>query len=160
MYESPEGTWGFSKKPLVNRYIELCNPFSRISNLFPLIRSTPSLGLQFVPLNYTIRSLGLQYVPLKWTIRSLGLKCEIRGNDLQLENTDCLIRGNELLSERTSCPIRGNELQSERTSCPIRGNELLIRENGLHNSLYPFTYGFFENPHVPSGLSYYPVQTM
>ena len=33
MYESPEGTWEFFfKKPYVNRYIELCNPFSRISN--------------------------------------------------------------------------------------------------------------------------------
>ena len=38
-------------------------------------------------------------------------------------------------SERTDCPVRGNELQSERTSCLIRGNELLIRENGLHNSI-------------------------
>ena len=39
-------------------------------------------------------------------------------------------------SEITDCWNRGNELQSERTSCPIRGNELLIRENGLHNSLW------------------------
>ena len=28
-YESPEGTWGFLKKTYINRYIELCNPFSR-----------------------------------------------------------------------------------------------------------------------------------
>ena len=33
-YESPEGT-RILKKPQVNRYIELCNPFSRISNSFP-----------------------------------------------------------------------------------------------------------------------------
>ena len=68
---------------------------------------------------------------------------------------------NELQFERTSCPIRGNELQFERTSCPIRriellicGNELLIPETGLHNSIKRFTYGFFLNPHVSSGLSY------
>ena len=48
---------------------------------------------------------------------------------------DCPIRGNELESVITDCLIRGNELQSERTSCQIRGNELLIRGNGLHNSI-------------------------
>ena len=72
---------------------------------------------------------------------------QIRGNKSQSERTDCLIRGNELQSKRTDCLIRGNEL-------PIRVNELLIRENRLHNSIYRFTYGFFfENLHVPSGLS-------
>ena len=64
----------------------------------------------------------MQFVPSNWT--------------MQLERTDCLIRGNELQSERTSCPIRGNELL-------IRGNKLLNRENGLHNSVKRFTYGFF-----------------
>ena len=111
----------FQKKPLVNRYIELCNPFSRIA----------------------IRSLELDNPFSRIAIRSLGLQCVIRGNDLQLERTDCPIRRNELQSDRTDCPIRGNECQSERTSCPIRGNNLLIRENGLHNSLSRFTYVFF-----------------
>ena len=61
---------------------------------------------------------------------------QIRGNKSQFERTDCLIRGDELQSERTDCLIWGNEL-------PIRVNELLIRENGLHTSIYRFTYGFF-----------------
>ena len=51
-YDSPEGTWGFSKKKLVNRYIELFNPFSRISNSFLRIsNSFPQIG-QFVPSDF------------------------------------------------------------------------------------------------------------
>ena len=45
IYDSPEGTCGFSKKKIakVNRYIKLCNPFPltgnpRIINSFPQIR--------------------------------------------------------------------------------------------------------------------------
>ena len=55
---------------------------------------------------------------------------------MQSEKTDCLNRGNELQSERTDCLLHGNEL-------PFHGNELLIRENGLHNSILRFTYGVF-----------------
>ena len=87
-----KGHGNFQKKPLVNRYIELCNPFSRISNSFPRIRQLS------LPSNYTIRSLGLHFVPSNWTIRSLGLKCVIRGNDLQLERSDCVIRRKSELS--------------------------------------------------------------
>ena len=44
------------------------------------------------------------------------------------------------------CPIRGNKLQPERTSCPIRGNVLLIRENGLHNSINDLRMAFLKIP--------------
>ena len=59
--------------------------------------------------------------------------------------------GLDLQSERTDCLIRGNGLQSERTSCPIRLNELLIRECTIR--YYDLLMAFFENPHVPSGLT-------
>ena len=59
------------KEPEANRYIELCNPFSWISNSFPRLRQ---LGLaDCVPSNLTIRSPGLQFVPSISTIRFLAL---------------------------------------------------------------------------------------
>ena len=51
---------------------------------------------------------------------------------LELDN---VYSRDRLATRDNGCLIRGNELQSVRTNCPIRGNELLIRENGLHNSI-------------------------
>ena len=48
--------------------------------------------------------------------------------------------GKRIQSEITDCWNRGNELQPERTDYLIRGNELLIRGNGLHNSILRFTF--------------------
>ena len=82
--------------------MELCNPFSLISYSFSRI-SNRSLGLQFVPSNWTTRSFGLQFVPSNKTIRSLELSCPIRGNEL-------LIRGNERFTYgfffKSPCPFR------------------------------------------------------
>ena len=79
-----KGHGDFQKKPLVNRYIELCNPFSRISNSFPRIghlvlsdcNSFPRIR-QFVLSNcnpfprIAIRSLGLDNPFSRIAIRSL-----------------------------------------------------------------------------------------
>ena len=46
--ESPERTWRFSKKLSVNRYIELCNPFSRFGNSFPRIGNPFPRIIQFL----------------------------------------------------------------------------------------------------------------
>ena len=49
----------FQKKPLVNRYIELCNPLSRISNSFPRIgNSFPRIGNSFPRIGNSFPRIG------------------------------------------------------------------------------------------------------
>ena len=157
-YESPEGTWGFLKKSYVNRYIELCNPFSRISNSFPRIsNSFPRIGQLVLSKCNSFPRIGQLVLSDCNSLPPIRNVWFDRGNGLKLERTDCLIRGNELQFERTDFLLPGNELQSERTSWPIRGNELLTRENGLHNSILRFTYGFFLK--IPMSLQGFVIQT-
>ena len=109
----------FKKKPYVNRYIELCNPFSRFSNSFPRIsNSFPRIG--------------------QLILSDCNSFPRIRQSVLSICNSFPRI-GQLVLSDCNSFPrIR---------QCVIRGNELLIRYNYL-------LMAFFENLHVPSGLSY------
>ena len=66
-------------------------------------------------------------------------------------------------SDITDCLIRGNDIQFERTNCLIRGNDLIIRENvfsipQFDISIYLCGF-FFENPNIPSWLSYVAANT-
>ena len=82
-------------------YIELCNPFSRISNSFHGLVIL-SLELDNLFSRIAIRSLELDNqlsrIEIR-SIRSLVLYRVNRGNDeLQSERTNCLLRGKELVS--------------------------------------------------------------
>ena len=97
--------------------MELCNPFSLISNSFPRIGNS-------IPRIKQIRSLGLQCVPSNKT----NPLPRNQGDELRLEKTDCLNRVNKLQSEKTNCLNQRNELI-------ICWNGFAIRGNGLHNSI-------------------------
>ena len=114
-YENHEGTCGFSKKPYVNRYIGLCNPFSRISNSFPRIsNSFPRIGLlvlsdcnSFPRIRQSVLSNCNSFDRIRQSVLSdcnsfprildnsfsRIAMCNSR-DDLQLARTDFLIRGN------------------------------------------------------------------
>ena len=135
----------------------MCNPFSRISNSFPLIsNSFPWIG------QLILSDCNL----FPWIRQSVLLNCnsfpqigQLFLSDCNLFELDNSIRENrlsnsreiqekELSNSRERILIRENELSnfeetnylSMRTDCTIQYNNLLI--------------AIFENPHVPSWLSY------
>ena len=90
----PRRDMGISKmKAKANRYIELCNPFSRIGNLCSQI----SIVLK----NSTIRSLGL---------RVRERICNPRERIIEVEGTNYLSVRTGSQSEKTDCTIRYNDL--------------------------------------------------
>ena len=104
-YESPEGTWRFSIKPLVNRYMELCNPFPRIIDSFPQIGNRYfKLDNPFLRFRQFVLSNCNSISRIRQSSRSLGLqllksreRIAIRENGLSNSNERILVRENGLL---------------------------------------------------------------
>ena len=112
-----KGHGDFQKKPKVNCYIELCNPFSWISSLFPWIsNSFPR-----------IRQLVLS------DCNSFTQTGQLNSRELIALIGQLNLREWSVLIEGMYCNRRERVVQFKRTT--NLGNELLIRENGLHNSI-------------------------
>ena len=130
----------FQKIAKVNRYIELRNPFPRIENPFSRI-AIRSLNFNKNPLSQiAILSLDFNTKQFEGTNFSQRVRC------VYFKGTYINARERMVLFEGTNCNPREQIVKIERTNYQFVRTDCTIRYNDL-------VMAFFENVHVPSGLS-------